>query len=175
MKILLRSFLQDETKSAQRSDRRNCCNYFPLKPMIWMVIFRLAPDGFIPCSAQNSRDDLNLSPPSLIDWNVERFFRFFYFRKSHKSCSCHTCERKIASLNHSTAIIAIMAFGTKFTFTLGNFVTITRNDYPFKFLYLHFMSSKRQGKLPSNDSNFAFCVARWLNMARLEIARTHSF
>lgn len=174
MKILLRSFLQDETKSAQRSDRRNCCNYFPLKPMIWMVNFRLAPDGFIPCSAQNSRDDLNLSTElnRLECWKI---FPLFYFRRSHKSCSCHTCERKIASLNHSTAIIAIMAFGAKFTFTLGNFVTITRNDYPFKFLYLHFMSSKRQWKLPSNDSDFAFCVARWLNMARLESARTHSF
>lgn len=74
------------SKASKEKDEmeKNCCNYFPLKPMIWMVIFRLAPDGIISCNpllserrtfAVCARADLNLFlftrfSHHQIDWNV---------------------------------------------------------------------------------------------------------
>lgn len=53
--FLKNTFAKFKTKEKKEKDRRNCCNYFPLEPMIWMVIFCLAPDGFISCNEQNFR------------------------------------------------------------------------------------------------------------------------
>lgn len=50
VKVCWKVSCASEASKEKDEMEKNCCNYFPLKPMIWMVIFRLAPDGIISCN-----------------------------------------------------------------------------------------------------------------------------
>lgn len=98
---------QKRNKRGERNMERNCCNYSPFKPMIWVVIFRLAPDVFISCNPLLSEQNFRCVNArwSRFDWNVGRKM-VLLFRVDGK-----------LHLNHSIAISS--RNGDKFTFSHG--------------------------------------------------------